>query len=178
MTPSVDGKDPQEQALALESMGFKNPWSEETQNIRQQLLVTGVIGLVIGTAGIFPKKIDAFGLQLDDINQRALLIVWAMVVGYLAVTYFFYCYSDFMARFWRDLFLLKIGNLEMTIKPLDEQSNADSISPFVEDLVDYVRRTKYRLQTVHMLRLTLDFAVPFFVGVFAVISLIWRSTLV
>src|SRR5271165_3707696 len=76
--------------------GFANPWADETRTIRRYLLLLGIVGITIAAARIYPTQISVLGISAGQISPSALLIVLAVIVGYLTFTYPFYAYSDLM----------------------------------------------------------------------------------
>ncbi len=142
--------------LSEDSEFFQNPWSDETRKLRRNLLLTSTAGIIMAAAGIFPKEISALGLKVDDIDQHALLIVFAIVIAYLTFSYIFYTYSDFMHSFWSEL--SKVETLEL---PTDE---------FARELILTRMKWKGRLQNIHMIRIIIDVAIPIVAGF---IALVW-----
>lgn len=150
-----------EQKASAHARFFESPWSEATQKIRNYLLLVSVVGIAMGAAGILPKEITALGLKVNDINQRALLIMWAIADAYFTITLALYAYSDFLRGYWGELFKWESRQL-----PEDDRTR---------ELVEYESKVEDRLESVHVLRLLLDVLIPVLSGIAALAFLLYRS---
>jgi len=139
---------------------FQSPWSDETHKTKRNLLLAATAGLAISAAGIVPKEISAFGLTVDDIDQRAFLIILSLVIAYLLVTFVLAVYSDFIRSFWDELTKIEI------IKLPEDQS--------LRELILSKRKIVARLKDLHMLRVVVDVAIPVLAGATAIVWLIYK----
>jgi hypothetical protein len=146
--------------LVAEAQFFQSPWSETTEKVRNQILVVSLAGILMAAAGIFPREITALGLKLGYINQKALLVIWAIVDAYLTFTLALHAYSDFMHGYWSEL-----NKIEVLDLPTDEN---------VRDLVLEQMKLRARLKNVHLLRLLIDLLIPLLSGIIAFSWLLWR----
>jgi hypothetical protein len=149
-----------EQKASAQAQFFQSPWSDTTQKVRNRLLLVSVVGILMGAVGIFPKEITALGLKVEDINQRALLIIWAIVDAYFTITLIFYAYSDFMRVYWSEFFKIEFREL-----PQDDTAR---------ELVLDRLKVEARLKSVHEMRLLLDLLIPVLSGIAAFGFLLWR----
>jgi hypothetical protein len=152
--PSGVGKlGPSEDQLARDTRFFQNPWGEPTQKLRSQLLVVSLIGIVMAAAGIVPSEVSALGLKVTDVNQKALLIVLAVVTVYLILAFAFYAYSDLMGAFWRYLHTITATG-PLTLREEEDLAEAERRQ----------RKLSWRLKHIHEARLLFDVACPLIAG--------------
>lgn len=164
--PSTTDKS-REQRLSEESQFFQSPWSDDTQKLRNQILLVSLIGILMAAVGIVPKEITAFGLKVNDISPRALLLSWAGIDAYLVVTLAFHAYSDFMLTYWRELNKIELRGLSIEIEPAP-----GNLSNTLDDEVFKVRA---RLRHLHEVRLLVDLLVPIVFGIIAFFWLLCRA---
>jgi|SRR5215472_119981 len=155
--PDIESR---QQRLTAEAQFFQNPWSETTQKERDRILLASVVGIVMAGAGIFPKEITALGLKVEDIHQRALLILWAVVVAYLTITLALHAYSDFMRSYWGELY-----KMESRVFPHDQPAQQIAVE---------TQRVRYRLRSVHIFRIFVDILIPVASAITTFVWLLWR----
>jgi hypothetical protein len=149
-----------QQRLAEEAQFFQSPWSEQTEKLRNQVLLVSLAGILMAAVGIFPKEITALGLRIGDINQKALLVLWAIIDAYLTICLAFHAYSDFMRLYWSEL-----NAREMITFPTDEAAKRAVLQQM---------KLKARLMNIHFMRLFIDMIVPLVSGIAAFCWLVWR----
>jgi hypothetical protein len=76
-----------------------DPLSEVTRKTRLYLLAVSLIGVAMVTTGLVPTKIATFGIELEQPNRSALLVLIALVNLYFLAAFVIYAVSDF--RKWR-----------------------------------------------------------------------------
>ncbi|HVP54529.1 MAG TPA: hypothetical protein VMU45_05980 [Candidatus Eisenbacteria bacterium] len=182
---------------------FVDPWSDETRSTRRNLLILGIVGITMAAAKIYPTSIDALGLHTQGINPSALLIVLAVVVAYLTLTYVLYVYTDLMGKYGaRSISVSSPQIIEPNSQPADradysevsdtrddssmettatepdsEVSDAVAGTQLIEvdDQIQELRNFKRKLASVQVVRLCADALIPLLTGVVSVTALLWRA---
>lgn len=151
---------------------LRDPLSEVTRKERRFLLGTSALGITLVKTGLVPTKIPAFGIEFAHIEQRALLLIIALVTIYFLIAFVIYATSDFLA--WRLAYIGALRNrYEEKIK---KQRDLLRLVPAEEEMriSEYLRpfRVFYHLsRPVSLVRALFEFVLPIAIGVFAVISL-------
>jgi hypothetical protein len=143
----------------LAEAAVKDPLSEVTRKERRVLLGFSIICYALVKAELVPTRISAFGIDFSEANQRALLHVLALVVGYLLIAFAVYAASDFVA--WRIAFYAAYREFGSTPIP-SEVAGAPKLPGLSE-----LRRGVYRFKNpTSELAHGLSFPVSFLRGLF------------
>jgi hypothetical protein len=70
---------------------------ETTRKERSALLALSTLGIVTVWGGLIPKKISALGIELEQINEKALMIILAILVSYFWIAFFVLALADVLA---------------------------------------------------------------------------------
>lgn len=76
---------------------LRDPLNDTTRKVRRNLMAASAIGVVITKVGLVPSKISAFGIEFTSSNQQVLLTLLAISIGYFAVSFIVYVYSELTA---------------------------------------------------------------------------------
>jgi len=88
--------------MAKELEDYLNePLNETTRKHRRNLLIFSLIGIVTTKANLFPKKIQALGIELDIADNEKLLIILSFVIIYFLSTFIVYFYSEFYTMYFK-----------------------------------------------------------------------------
>jgi hypothetical protein len=80
-------------------VSLRDPLCEVTRRERRMLLGVSVLSLFVAKTGLIPSKISALGVDFERTDQRAFLVLLALVVTYFIVAFALYGLTDFLA--WR-----------------------------------------------------------------------------
>jgi hypothetical protein len=182
---------------------FTDPWTEETRGTKRNLLVLGIVGITMAAAKIYPTAIDAFGLHTQGIDPSALLIVLAVVVAYLTLTYAMYVYTDFMRTYGSKDISTTVPEMilprsreadESTVAETSETSVQEYSQPDLSNELSGVssaqiqnqldaasaefmeiQRLKGTLKNIQLVRVLADAFIPLLTGVASFVWLLWRG---
>lgn len=73
---------------------MREPLHETTRKTRRNLLFISLIGFTMTLGGITPKKVDALGIEVTDINKANLLIIAFFIIGYLLLSFSIFVRND------------------------------------------------------------------------------------
>ena len=76
-----------------------DPLSEVTRRERRSLLGLSMLGLALVWVPLVPTKFAAFGIEFAEVNRKAFVLLYALLVLYYLVAFLVYALSDFVA--WR-----------------------------------------------------------------------------
>jgi hypothetical protein len=77
----------------------RDPLSADTRKTRLYVLAVSLIGVAMVQTGLVPTKIATFGIELEQPNRQALLLLIALVNIYFLIAFVIYAASDY--RSWR-----------------------------------------------------------------------------
>lgn len=80
-------------------ISLKDPLSQVTRAERRMLLGVSALSIFVTRTGLIPTKISALGVDFEQSDQRALLVVMALVVGYFLGAFLVYGFTDYLS--WR-----------------------------------------------------------------------------
>jgi len=80
----------------LERLNLSDPLSEHTRKERRFLLGVSLVTVAVAQTGLIPTKIEALGIAVEKADQKALLLLLAIMVAYLLVTFIVYAAADFV----------------------------------------------------------------------------------
>ena len=100
-----------------------DPLGELARKARKALLGTGIVALAMSKGGLVPSKITAFGIEISQIERRAILMLVALVVLYFLFSFLMYAIPDLMAwwvRYKRYQFELETGYEQARIQEYED----------------------------------------------------------
>jgi len=151
--------------------------SEVTRHERRALLGVSILGITIVQTGLVPSKISALGVEFSKADQKAVMGILAVVVGYFLVAFAIYAIADFVT--WRARRRdAHQRSLDAKWQRAREQAAGEyerirNLQSKVPDLPPSVVATFLTLP-VSIIRATFDFALPLIVGAYAMVSL-WTA---
>jgi hypothetical protein len=74
-----------------------DPLSEVTRKERRALLGLSLLGVALVKVPLIPEKFTTFGIEFSRVNQKAFLILYALVVVYFLVAFALYAFTDCVA---------------------------------------------------------------------------------
>jgi hypothetical protein len=151
--------------------------SEVTRHERRALLGVSIIGITIARTGLVPSKISALGVEFSQGDQKAVLGILGVVVGYFLIAFAIYSVADFIAWMSRRRDALQ-QSLDAKRQRLREQAareyerirNMQSKDPEIPDSAVVTFLTL----PVSIIRALLDFLLPMVVGIYAITTL-WTA---
>ena len=151
---------------------LRDPLSEVTRGERRMLLGISVLSLFVAKTGLIPSKISALGVDLERADQRAFLVVMALVVAYFVVAFVLYGLTDFLA--WRLSYNegSKVAYQEIFDRMhRPESSSSNNPSSYYPD--DWIPRWPNHLATpISFARALFEFFLPVLVGGYAIYALV------
>jgi hypothetical protein len=171
-------------------LSLQDPLSQVTRGERKALLIICAIGITIVKAGIVPTKISALGLDFSPTNQKAFLLMIALVTAYLLVAFIIHASADFIA--WqishiksvkktlydfqaelKDILKTKLI-ADDTDKKVQEQmqSTLDAHHIIVEKLFERDKFTSNFVYPVSLIRALLEFVFPILLASYTIIVLV------
>ena len=174
---------------ALYDLRLRDPLSEVTRKERKLLLVSSALGVAVVKTGLLPTKIEALGIAFSNANTSALLKILSLVVLYFLVAFVLYAASDLLA--WRLSFLSTYSDMiraggEVQREENEamaregkfrEASDSDLDAAVIRAASQKFRWAMLSSGPVSVLRALFEFALPVFVGAYA-LSVIWRAVLI
>lgn len=126
---------PDEDTTVVEVL-VRDPLAQVTRKERVYLLAVSLIGIAIVKTGLVPSKIATFGIELDQPDRQALLVLLAIVTGYFLIGFVVYAASDFVTR--REIIKLVKARLAEPekvelISPSSTNDAAAEAPPLTED---------------------------------------------
>jgi hypothetical protein len=83
--------------LKAAESALADPLKEETRKARLYLLGVSMVSIAIVWTGLVPQEITTLGIKFGEANRQALLLIFALVVGYFLVAFSVYGASDYLA---------------------------------------------------------------------------------
>jgi uncharacterized membrane protein YwzB len=74
-----------------------DPLSPTTRVERRWLLISSVVLIALTWGGLIPTKVDAFGMEISNINSRVLVWLSCLVTAYFLAAFIFYYRADHFA---------------------------------------------------------------------------------
>jgi len=145
-----------------------------TRAERRILLGVAMLAIAVGHTGLIPSKIAALGIEFEHADQRALLVILAVIVTYFTVAFAIYATADFLA--WRaahDDALLMHPQNEHAFVPI---ADAPGDKP-PERIQKKIWRRRWRWGTLarktSYVRAAWEFVLPIAVGFYAIGVVLW-----
>ena len=92
-----------------------DPLRPPTRRIRRALLGASIGSIAVVKADLVPRKIPAFGIDLQSPDHPVLLCIAAVVVFYFTVTFLIYCSSDIPAK------LVQLRSIDAVLAAADKE---------------------------------------------------------
>ena len=154
-----------------------DPLRDVTRKERRALLLSSVVAIAVGRAGIIPSKIPVLGIEFDGADQIVLLRLLAAIVLYFFIAFLVYGLADFVS--WRHKHIdgIRQGLHDSIRKQMVSQHG---VVESKLEMVDEEIRSKYRwiirLPTrIAWIRLALEFLFPLGLGVYAFLRLLRQT---
>jgi hypothetical protein len=155
-------------------IGLKDPLSQVTRAERRMLLGISALSIFVTSTGLIPTRVSALGVDFGQSDQRALLLVLALVVGYFLVAFIVYGLTDYLS--WRitgdesrrSAYLKFYEQMHTTRKERDEMRET-----FGSDWIS--QWPKHVVQPATLLRGAFEFFLPIAVGAYAIFSLLQKQ---
>lgn len=149
-------------------VSLKDPLSANTRAERKLLLISSVASIFIAKTGLVPTKVSALGIELQNTNQAAFLVITALVVAYFLVAFFLYGLTDLIA--WRIEYKASARQLHRAFlqriqRPLEHGMDRND-EPTPEHLSS--SRARWLALRMSLLRGLFEFALPVGVGSYAI----------
>ena len=137
------------------------------------LLSISVLSIFVAETGLIPAKISALGIDFEKTDQRAFLIILALVVLYFVIAFALYGMSDFLA--WRvtyndsaaEAYQTFYNRIDRRIRGEEDESKLQAPSSWVSL---WPRRLAVPLS---LIRAVFEFLLPVMVGAYAIYALIF-----
>jgi|ERR1051325_334344 hypothetical protein len=160
-----------------EEVALGEPLSELTRQERRYLLGVSIIGITLVRTGLVPSKISALGVEFSRADQKAVLGILAVIVGYFLVAFSIYSVADFVA--WRSK---RREALQRTLDARWERAREREARRLhrVRDLqtespdLPASRIVTFLSWPVSIIRAVFDFLLPVLVGAYAIVIL-WTA---
>lgn len=155
-------------------ISLKDPLSQVTRAERRMLLGISALSIFVTSTGLIPTKISALGVDFGQSDQRALLLVLALVVAYFLGAFVVYGLTDYLS--WRVTY---DESRRSAYLKFYEQMHAsreerdDMREKFGSDWIP--RWPKYIVQPASLLRGAFEFFLPLAVGAYAIFSLLQKQ---
>ncbi len=153
----------------------RDPLSEVTRKERRALLAVSLLSLALVQTGLLPTEISALGIKFNSTDQKALLKLLAVVIGYLSIAFILYAASDFLA--WRLALNRVIRDVHLRRSRLTaEEREAEHDALYGSQIYQPPARIVYSLSTiVSIARAIFEFILPIVVAAYTISTLV-RST--
>ena len=151
---------------------LREPLNETTRKVRRNLMAASVIGVVLTKVGLVPSKITAFGVEFTSANQQALMTLLAAAIGYFAISFLVYVYSELTA--WQ---------IVLTSKELEEFKEASITSSQGIFGNDENKKFRKHIEYIHFkskptfyLRLIVELLIPLIFAFYSGVALVNMDT--
>ena len=148
---------------------LREPLNETTRKVRRNLMAASVVGVVLTKVGLIPTKVSAFGVEFSSSNQNALMFLLASAIGYFALSFVVYVYSELTA--WQLVFTSK----EMEEMKLEAtHRNRELIEGRSEEDMfrHHVRNLYFRTKPTFYIRLFVELMIPIIFASYSAYSLL------
>lgn len=96
-TGDSEGKTENEEETFPSRLFATDSLLESTRKERKALLGFSVLGVVMVWTGLIPKDITALGIRFDTMDQKALMVILAVVIFYYWITFAVLALADVLA---------------------------------------------------------------------------------
>ena len=166
--------DPHEFLSSLQRLNLRDPLQENTRKERRLLLIASFIAIAVAQTGLIPTKIEALGIAVEKADQRAFLLLLAVLVIYLSLTFIIYAATDFV-RFrgaYNSALLTHLQNEHGFYREQDEPTDSphERICKRLNRRIGFYMVASRRSAFV---RTGWEFLFPVVVGTYAVVITLW-----
>lgn len=134
---------------------------------RKQLLLFSVLGIIVTILGVMPTKITMLGIEFDASNQRAFLILLAIVVVYYLISFVVSLLSDLMA--WKVLFAFNKEKLLINTDDFDiSHLRKEQVLEQLKLEISSINRSKL----LFSVRILIDVIIPILLSFFSSFCLV------
>lgn len=158
--------------IDVEHPRLRDPLSIVTRKQRQLLLLASLLGLTLVKTGIVPSKISGLGIEFQSADQRAILLIVALIVSYFLVAFTIYAASDFLA--WKVSISKQV--IEKTIADYEEDLRNDVSEPEIDEyryeMYEKIEIYIKLITPTSIFRAFFDFALPIFFGGYSLFLLV------
>ena len=155
-------------------ISLRDPLSQVTRAERRMLLGISALSIFVTSTGLIPTKISALGVDFGQSDQRALLIVLALVVAYFLVAFVVYGLTDYLS--WRVTYDESRRSAYLKFYEQMHASREERDRMRDEFGSDWIPRwPKYVVQPASLLRSAFEFFLPIAVGAYAIFSLVQKQ---
>ncbi|MFO0700288.1 MAG: hypothetical protein U0236_13775 [Nitrospira sp.] len=150
---------------------IKDPLSEVTRRERKAFLGLSVLAIAVMKANLIPSELSAFGVKIDNIKREWLIALLTAVVLYFLVVFMAYAFSDYLG--WRIAFweAVRARAIEREKVEKDIVEGEDNDSEEVTQCYRHQRALSAKAIPTSFIRAFIDFVLPIFVGIAALIVL-------
>ena len=151
---------------------LKDPLAEITRKERKALLVIATLAIAIVEAGLLPTRINAFGIELETIDQVVLLKLLSFIVMYFLIGFIVYGSADFI--YWRSERLKELQTelaeeVEWKAQP---RSTTSEVQMSKYEIMDLIRMKMKPLRIastpISLFRSFFDFLLPIFLSLYSI----------
>lgn len=145
---------------------LSDPLSDISRRERRNLLIASSVAVLMGHAGLVPKKLSALDIEFSAPAQSTFLLLMAAIVAYFLLAFFTYALADFLI--WRKrrhdyIVSMKIAEDNMSY---DEEIERDRLNiPSEAWYFQWGPRVAYA-------RVFFEFVLPLLVGLYALTLLL------
>ena len=155
---------------------LKDPLAEITRKERKALLVIATIAIAIVEAGLLPTRINAFGIELETIDQVVLLKLLSFIVMYFLIGFIVYGSADFI--YWRSERLKELQTelAEEVDWKAQPRSTTSEVQMSKYEIMDLIRMKMKPLRIastpISLFRSFFDFLLPIFLSLYSIYILL------
>jgi hypothetical protein len=148
---------------------LREPLNETTRKVRRNLMAASVIGVVLTKVGLIPTKVSAFGVEFSSSNQNALMLLLASAIGYFAISFVVYVYSELTA--WQLVFTSREME-EMKHEATRHEREFIAGNNDESKFRDHVRHLYFRTKPTFYIRLFVELVIPIVFASYSAYSLL------
>ena len=150
---------------------IKDPLSDVTRRERKAFLGLSVLAIAVIKANLIPSELSAFGVKIDNVRRDWLITLLTAVVFYFLMVFIAYALSDFLG--WRIAFWEGVRARAIEREKIDKEAaeGSDEDSSAVAECNKHRRALSAKAIPTSAIRAFLDFALPVFIGIAALLVL-------
>ncbi|MDP1946488.1 MAG: hypothetical protein Q8L77_03220 [Nitrospirota bacterium] len=164
---------PPDDPLGKYTVLLQDPLSEVTRKERRTLLGLSILSLAVVNAHLVPSEINALGMKISEINEKALVYILGAIVGYFIATFLAYAFPDFVI--WKINLLkgMKATALEKIKSPeFDDANKAEQLANMIGIFDAKMSSWASWAGLISIVRVIFDFVLPALVGFYALYALV------
>ena len=133
-----------------------DPLSDVTRKERRLLLAVSILAIGIVKTGLLPEKVSALGIEFSHADQKSLLGIFTIIIGYFLAAFVVYAAADWVA--WTTShYFPKVEELHKKFKGVVPGVPGSSLSGVALLLL--------------LIRAAFEFLLPILVGIIAIVYL-------